>query len=86
MTVRLAVFVYFGLMGLLVLTVVSSAIPLGPGNTVLNLVIAAAKAGLIGLFYMHLRRSGMLISLVVAALGFWLLILFGMTLVDFVSR
>ncbi|HTN62248.1 MAG TPA: cytochrome C oxidase subunit IV family protein [Devosia sp.] len=86
MSLRQAGLVYLTLLALLALTVGSTLLDLGPTNTVLNLAIAAAKAVLIGLFFMHLRQSGMLISLVVGALGFWLAILFGLTLADFITR
>jgi cytochrome c oxidase subunit 4 len=86
MSIRQASVVYIALLGLLALTVGTAQLDLGFANTVLNLLIAAAKAVLIGLFFMHLRRSGLLISLSLGVTAFWMLILFGMTLVDFVSR
>jgi cytochrome c oxidase subunit 4 len=86
MTLRDAIFTYAALMALLAITVASTFVPMGVGNSLVNLAVAGAKAALIGLVFMHLRRSGILISLTVAALGFWLLILFGVTLVDYVTR
>jgi cytochrome c oxidase subunit 4 len=86
MTVREASLTYIALMVLLAITVGSSFFSLGPGNGLINFGVALAKAMLIGLVFMHLRRSGLLISLTVAAALFWLAILFGMALIDFVSR
>lgn len=86
MTVRLATMVYLGLLGLLTLTVASTLVPLGLGNTLINFAVAVAKAALIALFFMHLRRSGLLVTLTIAVIGFWLILLYGLTLVDFLSR
>jgi cytochrome c oxidase subunit 4 len=86
MTVRLAIAAWLGLLALLALTVGSTFLPLGAWNTVLNLAFAAGKAAIIGLIFMHLRRSGILVSLTVAALGLWLGILMLMTMVDMLNR
>jgi cytochrome c oxidase subunit 4 len=86
MTQRTALLTYAALIGLLALTVGSTFVPLGVGNSLINLAVALAKAALIGVVFMHLRRSSILISLTVAALGFWLLLLFGVTLVDYFTR
>jgi cytochrome c oxidase subunit 4 len=86
MTIREASLTYIALMVLLAITVGSTFLSLGPANSLINFGVAIAKAALIGLVFMHLRRSGLLISLTVAAVLFWLMILFGMALIDFVSR
>ena len=86
MSIRAALFTYAGLMALLALTVGSTFVPLGIGNALVNLAVAAAKAALIGLVFMHLRRSSMLVSLTVAVLAIWLCFLFGLTLNDYMSR
>ncbi|TGT75381.1 hypothetical protein EN802_07655 [bacterium M00.F.Ca.ET.159.01.1.1] len=54
-------------------------VDLGGFNVALNLAIAAAKAILIAMLFMHL--TGMLPRLAVAATGLWLVILFGLTLI-----
>jgi cytochrome c oxidase subunit 4 len=72
---------YFGLLLLLTLTVGSSRIDLGGFNVAINLVIAAGKAAVIALLFMHLLTGSMLPRLAVAAAGLWLVILFGLTLV-----
>ncbi|MER8631000.1 oxidase [Mesorhizobium opportunistum] len=78
---RKLTFVYLGLLALLGLTVGSSLVELGGLNSALNLVIAAAKAIVIAIFFMQLARQGVLPRLAVAATGLWLAILFGLTLV-----
>jgi len=86
MTIRAAILTYLGLMALLAITVASTFVPLGIGNSLINLAVAAAKAALIGVVFMHLRRSGMLVSLTVVVLLFWIAMMYGMTLNDYLTR
>jgi cytochrome c oxidase subunit 4 len=86
MTLRNAIATYLALLALLAITVGSSFLPLGAGNSMINLAVAAAKAALIGLVFMHLRRSGPLILLCAAALLFWLCVMYGLTLNDYATR
>lgn len=68
------------------LTVAVAFIDLGAMNNVLMLGIAMTKALLVVLFFMHVRWSTRL-TWVVAASGFvWLLILFGLTMQDYLTR
>jgi len=68
------------------LTVLVAFYDLGPLNNVLMLGIAMTKAALVVLFFMHVRWSTRL-TWVVAASGFvWLLILFGLTMMDYLTR
>jgi cytochrome c oxidase subunit 4 len=68
------------------LTVLVAFYDLGFMNNVVMLTIACAKALLVILFFMHVRWSSRL-TWVVAASGFvWLLILFGITMSDYLSR
>jgi cytochrome c oxidase subunit 4 len=68
------------------LTVAVAFVDLGAMNNVLMLGIAITKALLVILFFMHVRWSTRL-TWVVAASGFvWLLILFGLTMTDYLSR
>ena len=77
----------FGTLIILTATTVGvSNIDLGPFNTVVALVIAAMKASLVVLFFMHVRWSRPLIGIVALAAVMWLAILIGLTLTDFVSR
>ena len=68
------------------LTVGVAFIDLGALNNVLMLGIAMTKALLVILFFMHVRW-GTRLTWVVAASGFvWLLILFGITMTDYLTR
>jgi cytochrome c oxidase subunit 4 len=68
------------------LTVVAAEIDLGALNNVVMLLIACAKALLVILFFMHVRWGTRLTWVVVASGFFWLLILFGLTMSDYLSR
>jgi len=68
------------------LTVGVAFIDLGPINNVLMLGIAMTKALLVILFFMHVRWSTRLTWLVAASCFFWLLILFGLTMQDYLTR
>jgi cytochrome c oxidase subunit IV len=68
------------------LTVLVAFYDLGPLNNILMLGIASTKALLVILFFMHVRWATRL-TWVVAASGFvWLLILFGITMSDYLTR
>ncbi len=86
MSLRAALLTYAGLIALLALTVFSTMLPLGPANSLVNLGVAVTKAALIGAIYMHLRHSSILISLAVAVLLFWLALMYGVTLTDYLTR
>jgi len=68
------------------LTIAVAFVDLGAFNNVAMLTIAAGKALLVILFFMHVRWGTRLTSLVVASGFFWLLILFTITMSDFLSR
>ena len=55
-------------------------------NTSVAMLIAACKALLVILFFMHVRYSSRLTWVFVAAGFFWLMILFALTLADVLSR
>ena len=68
------------------LTVLVAFYDLGPLNNVLMLGIAMTKATLVILYFMHVRWATRL-TWVVAASGFvWLIILFGITMTDYLTR
>ena len=69
-----------------ILTVVVAMYDLGPLNNVVMLTIACAKALLVILFFMHVRWSSRLTMVVAASGFFWLLILFSITMADYMSR
>lgn len=78
--------IWAALVVLLGLTCGAAYLPLGPFNVALGLAIAAAKAGIVALLFMNLRRSTALIRLAAGAGFFWLLVLFALTLSDFLTR
>jgi cytochrome c oxidase subunit 4 len=78
--------VFAALMAGTALTVAVAFIDLGAMNNVLMLGIAMTKALLVILFFMHVRWSTRLTWVVAASGFFWLLILFGLTMQDYLSR
>ena len=68
------------------LTVLVARYDLGPFNNIVMMTVACTKALLVVLFFMHVRWSSRL-TWVVAGSGFvWLLIMFGLTMADYMSR
>ena len=80
------VLVYLACLVLLVATIGVAQLELGALNPVLNLSIAAAKALLIAWFFMHVREGSGLVRVFAASALFWLLILFGLGLSDYLTR
>ena len=81
---------YYGVFGALIvgtaLTVLVAFYDLGVFNNIVMLLIASVKALLVVLFFMHVRWSTRL-TWVVAAAGFvWLIIMFGLTMTDYLTR
>jgi cytochrome c oxidase subunit IV len=68
------------------LTVAAAFVDMGPMNNVVMLTIAVIKATLVVLFFMHVRWSTRLTWVVAMAGFFWLLILFGITMGDYMTR
>ena len=83
---RVYVLVFAALTALTLTTVGAATVDLGPLNTVVALGIAALKASLVTLYFMHVRYSKPLIGLVIFASLLWLAILIVLTLSDFMSR
>jgi cytochrome c oxidase subunit 4 len=84
--VRTYVAIFFALMVFTAITVAVAYLDLGALNNVVMLGIAVAKATLVVLFFMHVRYSTRLIPLVVVGAVFFLLLMFGITMADYVSR
>lgn len=82
--------VYWGVFLALVvgtlLTIWSATIDLGSWNTPIALVIAATKALLVILYFMHVKYSSKLTWLFVAAGFLWFILMVVITMTDFVSR
>lgn len=68
------------------LTVAAAFVDMGAMNNVVMLAIAITKALLVILFFMHVRWSSRLTWVVVASGFFWLLIMFGITMTDYLTR
>src|SRR4051812_8759559 len=67
-------------------TVAAAFINMGIFNAPVALAIACVKAGLVILFFMHVKDSNKLIKTTVVAGLFWLVILFTLTMTDFATR
>jgi cytochrome c oxidase subunit 4 len=78
--------VFGALIALTVLTVGVSFLDLGAWHTVVGLTIACCKALLVAFFFMHLLSSTRLTWVVAVAGLFWLGILIGLTLSDYLTR
>jgi cytochrome c oxidase subunit IV len=78
--------VFAALMVGTILTVVVAKFDLGPLNNILMLAIACSKALLVVLFFMHVRWGTRLTWVVAGSGFFWLLILFTLTMSDYMSR
>lgn len=74
------------LMLLLASTTAIAFLPLGRFNLIVAIGIAIAKALLVVIFFMELRRSSGLVRAFAAAGFFWLLIMLGLTGADYASR
>jgi cytochrome c oxidase subunit IV len=86
-TSRKVYFLVFG--ALIVLTLVTwlvAQVDLGWANDVVALTIAVTKALLVLLFFMHVRYSTRMTILTATAGFFWLAILIGLTLSDYLTR
>jgi cytochrome c oxidase subunit 4 len=78
--------VFVALLVLLFATVGGAYLPLGRFHFLAAMVIAAAKAILIILYFMHVKYSHRLTALVSAASFLWLGIMLALTLSDYLSR
>jgi cytochrome c oxidase subunit 4 len=81
---------YYTIFGLLmVLTAVTVGVAfvnLGALNFPVAIAIAITKASLVVLFFMHVKYSSQLTKLFVSMAFFFLMILFGLTMTDYLSR
>jgi cytochrome c oxidase subunit 4 len=81
---------YFAVFGILMvgtaLTVLVAFYDLGALNNVMMLTIACVKALFVVLFFMHVRWGTRLTWVVVASGFVWLLVMFSLTMTDYLSR
>ena len=84
--VKVYLAVFGALMVFTAATVGAAYLDLGVMNNVIMLGLAVLKATLVVLFFMHVRYSTRLIPLVVVGGVVFLVILFGITMSDYMSR
>ena len=84
--VRIYVGVFVVLLVMTATTTLVSGVDLGPWNTVVAMGIAAFKASLVVLFFMHAKYSPRLTQVVIFGGLFWLAILLLITFSDFATR
>ena len=77
---------WIALLVLLAVTCGSAFVPLGHFNTALNIAIAAAKAVLVALVFMHLAKERATVLIVAIAGIAWLSLLVVLSLGDFLLR
>jgi cytochrome c oxidase subunit 4 len=85
-TVKTFIAVWIALLVLTTVTVFVATLELGPLNAIVALTIATTKALLVLLFFMELRYSPALTKLTVVAAIFFLCLLAGLTLSDYMTR
>src|SRR3954463_8861518 len=78
--------IFGALMVLTGVTVGAAFVNLGSFNFPVAIAIAILKATLVILFFMHVKYSSRLTKMVVAMSFFFLAIMFGLTLTDYLSR
>ena len=83
---RLYYAVFFALIVGTILTYLAALVDFGFFNNVVMLAIALAKAGLVILFFMGVRWSSRLTWVVAGSGFFFLLIMFTITMSDYLSR
>ena len=83
---RTYVLVFLALLALTAATIGLCYVDLGAWHSTVGLAIAASKAVLIVLFFMHVLHGKRLIWMVALSGLFWLGILMALTLTDYASR
>ena len=84
--IKLYFAIFMALMVGTAITVAVAFFDFGYMNNVIMLAIAVTKALLVVLFFMHVRWGTRLTWVVAGAGFFWLLILFSLTMADYMSR
>jgi cytochrome c oxidase subunit 4 len=86
MTPRHVLVAWAALIALMLASLGSAYVPLGPWNAVISLAIAAVKMGVVLWWFMQLRRAGALLRLCAVAGLFLLALLFGLGGLDAATR
>ena len=84
--VRTLVFIFLTLVVLTIVTVLAATQNFGVLNTPIALAIAVTKASCVVLIFMAVRHNTPLTKVVVVAGFFWLFILFGLGMSDYLTR
>jgi cytochrome c oxidase subunit 4 len=84
--VRIYLTIFVTLLALTAVTTAAAFVDMGPLGNLVAMAIASFKATLVILFFMHVRYSTKLTSLVVTAGLLWLAILIALTLTDYFTR
>jgi cytochrome c oxidase subunit 4 len=84
--VRGYVLIFSLLMVFTAITVGVAFVNLGPFNFPVAISIAIIKATLVVLFFMHVKYSSRLTKLIIGSGFFFLLVLFSLTMTDYLSR
>ena len=85
-SVRTYVLVFVGLLVCTALTVLVAKYDFGVMNTPVALTIAVFKGSLVVIYFMGLRHNTPLTKIVAVAGFFWLFILFGIGMSDYLTR
>ena len=85
-SLRMCITVFLSLLVLTGLTIFAANFDLGAGNTPLALAIAITKGSLVVLFFMGVRHNTPLTKTVAISGFVWLIILFGITMGDYLTR
>ncbi len=83
---RTYLFTFATLLGLTLLTSLLGLINMGQFSVIVGVLIAAVKAALIAAFFMHALYESKLVWVVLVAAVVWFLIMFSLTLGDYITR
>jgi cytochrome c oxidase subunit 4 len=84
--IRPLVFTWIALMALLATTAACALLRLGWLNTAISLAIACAKASLVAIVFMRLRRAPALLRLAAVAGAVTFALLIGLSMTDYATR
>ncbi|MCI0447164.1 cytochrome C oxidase subunit IV family protein [bacterium] len=84
--VSIYIIIFVSLMILTGLTVFASQKDFGPGNTIIAVSIAALKATLVILYFMHVRYNDNIVRIAVFTGFLWLGVMIVLTLSDYIAR
>jgi len=85
-SVKTFAMIWVSLLILTGITVGASLVDLGPFNIIVALLIASCKATLVVLFFMEARYSSKITNVTIVSALFFLLLLLGLSMTDYVSR